>query len=113
MLIQDEPSEGYENENECLSERNEIYVDESVESDEQETSDNLSRAQESTYVPDLMGANFPTKEPSKDFQIVNATSVESVEPEVDEHQPIDIRIEFDQVVEDQVGEGLFNDHSEF
>ena len=44
MLIQDEPSEGYENENECLSERNEIYVDESAESDEQETSDNLSRA---------------------------------------------------------------------
>ena len=86
MLIQDEPSEGYENENECLSERNEIYVDESVESDEQETSENLSRAQESTYVPDLMGANFPTKEPSKDFQIVNATSIESVEPEVDEHQ---------------------------
>ena len=62
---------------------------------------------------DLQGANYPTKENSKDFYGVEHIEVELEDPEFPETMPESERIEHAEFPEGIVGEGLFSDPVEF
>lgn len=62
---------------------------------------------------DLSGANFPTKENSKDLYHVEHIAVELEDPEFQEAMVESERIEHAEFPEGIVGEGLFSDPVEF
>lgn len=95
-----------------------IYVDESADCDDDsnalasQSADCEGQALEGVH-QDLQGANFPTKENSKDFYGVEHIVVELEDPEFPETMLESERIEHAEFPEGNVGEGLFSNTVEF